>query len=67
MSAIKTFSFVSKKWRSYFTHKGERFDCGHYDDEISAVKGRDKKIIALGLPHSLLQIFKPTGNATKNN
>ena len=54
------------KWRSFFTHQKIRFDCGYHDTEILAVKARDRKVMALGLPHKLLQIFKPTSDATKN-
>ena len=54
-----SFQRDKNKWRSFFTHKGIRYDCGHYDTEMEAIRMRDKKIMALGLPHSLLQIFVP--------
>jgi len=49
------------KWESYVTEKGVRYDCGCYDDERSAAKGRDRKIIALGL-NKPLQVLKPLTN-----
>ncbi len=49
----------TKKWESALTSKGLRYPCGFYDDEIQAVKARDKRIIALGLDYSKLQILKP--------
>ncbi len=49
----------TKKWESVLTSKGLRYPCGFYDDEIQAVKARDKRIIALGLDYSKLQILKP--------
>jgi hypothetical protein len=49
----------TKKWESVLTSNGLRYPCGFYDDEISAVKARDRKIMALGLDYKKLQIFSP--------
>ena len=49
----------TKKWESVLVVKGIRYPCGFYDDEIVAVKARDKRIIALGADYKKLQILKP--------
>ena len=56
----------NRKWQSQITVKGVRYECGHFDTELEAIRARDKKIMALGLPNSLLQIFKPMSNENPN-
>jgi len=43
----------SGKWRSNVGN----YDCGQFDNELDAVKARDRKIINLGLKQEL-QIFR---------
>ena len=49
------------KWESYVTEKRVRYDCGYYDSDREAAKGRDRKILALGL-NKPLQVLKPITN-----
>ena len=48
---------VLSKWKSGFTYKGVRYECGFYTDERQAAKARDLRIISLGIPKPL-QILK---------
>jgi len=50
-----------QKWSSSVTSKSVRYDCGYHDDERSAAKARDRKIIALNLKKPL-QILKKVIN-----
>lgn len=49
----------TKKWESVLTLNGVRHPCGFFDDEIMAVKARDKRLIALGADYKKLQVLKP--------
>lgn len=49
---------TTQKWKATITHKRVTYDCGYYSDDREAAKGRDRKIIALGLDKPL-QILKP--------
>jgi len=55
-----------KKWESSVTVNGVKHPCGFYDDELSAVKARDLRIIAIGADYKKLQVIKPVKNETKN-
>jgi hypothetical protein len=46
-----------QKWVAYVTDKKVRYECGYHDDERTAAKSRDRKILALGL-NKPLQILK---------
>jgi len=61
-----SWSIRKRKWIAVITHNKIRYECGDYDDEISAVKAVDKRIIALGLNYNKLQIIKPVNNARPN-
>lgn len=47
-----------QKWQSSVRHNGVHYPCGMYDNQMAAVKARDKKIIQQGL-NVPLQILKP--------
>lgn len=47
-----------QKWKSSVTENGVKYDCGFHEDERSAAKARDRKILALNL-NKPLQILKP--------
>lgn len=55
-----------RKWISVFTYKGITYDCGSYDDELKAVKARDRRIISLGANYDKLQVIKPMKRETEN-
>lgn len=59
-SEYKGISWVlrDKKWRSTVCYQGITHQCGFYDNELDAVKARDRVIMKLGLEVKL-QIFKP--------
>ena len=65
----KNISWSQKKrrWIGAITHNKVRFECGMFENELDAVKAVDRKIIALGLPTSKLQIFKPIKNEEVQN
>jgi hypothetical protein len=52
-----TWNIQAQKWVSSITVKGVRYECGFYDNDREAAKGRDRKIIALNL-NKPLQILK---------
>jgi hypothetical protein len=54
-----TWNREAQKWVAQITVKGTRYQCGYYDDDREAAKGRDRKIIALNLKKPL-QVLKPT-------
>ena len=47
-----------QKWRANVMYQGEKVDAGFSDTERGAAILRDKKILALGLDQSKLQILK---------
>lgn len=47
-----------QKWQSTINHKGIKYHCGMHENQMDAVKARDKKIIQHGL-NIPLQIIKP--------
>jgi len=49
----------TNKWESAVTVKGVKHPCGFYDTEDEAIKARDKRILALGLPVKMLQKLVP--------
>jgi len=49
----------TNKFESSITCKGVKHNCGFYDLEDDAIKARDKRILALGLPVKMLQKLKP--------
>lgn len=49
----------SKKFKSTFTYKGVRHDCGNSDDPREAARLRDITILRLKGPLKKLQILKP--------
>lgn len=52
-----TWNVQAQKWKSSVSHKSIKYECGYYDNDREAAKGRDRKIIALGL-NKPLQILK---------
>ena len=52
-----SFSREKQNWRSSVSEKGVKYECGYYATERDAAKGRDRKIIALGL-NKKLQVLK---------
>ena len=50
---------VRRLWRGHISHKGVRFDCGSYEEELQAVRAVDMKIIKNGLDYKKLQILIP--------
>ena len=49
----------TEKWESQITINRVNHPCGFYDNELDAVKARDRRIIALGADYKKLQILKP--------
>lgn len=56
-----------RRWVAAITHKKVRYECGMFENEIDAVKAVDRRIIALWLPKSKLQIFKPIKSEDSNS
>ena len=58
--------WVSKyfKWQASVRHNGVTYPCGMHDEQMDAVKARDKKIIEHGL-NVPLQIFSPVKKTKK--
>ena len=61
-SRVSKFTGVSwhsetQKWRATVSSKGIKYECGYYDTERAAAKGRDMKIVNLNLKKPL-QILK---------
>ena len=48
----------TQKWRAQVHDKGIKYECGYFDNERDAAKGRDRKILALNMKKPL-QILKP--------
>jgi hypothetical protein len=48
----------TQKWRSQVHDKGIKYECGYYDNERDAAKGRDMKIVKFNMKKPL-QILKP--------
>jgi hypothetical protein len=55
-----------RKWDASVVYQGIKHLCGYHETEELAVKARDRRILALGLPTKLLQKFKPANNETTN-
>lgn len=55
------------RWIATITYKGKKIGCGSATTDVDAVKLRDRKIMALGLPTKLLQVFKPIEKLKRNN
>lgn len=47
----------TQKWRSTVSFKGVKHECGYYDTEREAAKGRDMKIVKFDMKKPL-QILK---------
>lgn len=48
-----------QKWEASFQHNGTIYQCGFWDDEISAARARDLTIIRVGGDFKKLQVLKP--------
>ncbi len=47
-----------QKYKASISYQGQKIEAGYSDTERGAAILRDKKILALGLDHSKLQILK---------
>lgn len=50
---------TNQKWKATVTANNVTYECGHFDDDRTAAKARDLKILALNL-NKPLQILKPS-------
>lgn len=53
-----TWNTQNQKWTSCVNENGIRYECGYYDNERDAAKGRDMKILRLGLKAKLQILTK---------